>query len=343
MLNGGLIPLSSDIPEDFSVKMNVDDLVLNIEQAFPGMFSQQISTTESIFEEFVESPLTVGNKDTPVGNLITDAYRIFTHTCAAVSVSGATAQPLYNGLIVPADIYRMISYGFNKDDLLDFRIATFDITGLELTNAFNIVLSMIDLNDEFLPQVSGLLIEYNISKSPENRLSKLELNGLPILPEQVVKLTTNESLLSALTDVLGVTVSNVFIYENDCEFSVLLNYLSDNGTIIPKIEGRVKAVDGTVKAADEENIIFDFILCQNYPNPFNPSTTITYQIAAEGNVTLKIFDILGREISTLVNDFQKPSEYKIKFANNINLASEVYFYQLRMQNQILSKKMIILE
>ncbi|MAT56597.1 MAG: hypothetical protein CMF23_01335 [Ignavibacteriae bacterium] len=343
LLNGRLIPLNSDIPEDFSVKMNVDDLVLTVEQTFPGMYSQQISTTESFFEEFVELPLSVGNKDTPVGNLITDAYRIFTHTCGAVSVSGATAQPLYNGPIVPADVYRMISYGFNEDDLLDFRLATFDITSFELAKAFNIVLSMIDLNDEFLPQVSGLTIEYDISKSPENRLTKLELNGLPILPEQVVKLTTNEALLLALTDVLGVTVSNVFIYENDCEYSVVINYLESNGTIIPKIEGRVKAVDGTVKVADNEYVIYDFILNQNYPNPFNPSTTITYQIAEEGNVTLKIFDILGREISTLVNDFQKPGEYKIKFANNINLASGVYFYQLKMKNKVISKKMMILE
>jgi len=87
----------------------------------------------------------------------------------------------------------------------------------------------------------------------------------------------------------------------------------------------------------------DFKLNQNYPNPFNPSTKIGYALQSSGWVTLKIFDNSGKKIHTLVNEYQRPKEYAIKF-NATDLASGIYFYQLNVENQIVeTKKMILIK
>jgi hypothetical protein len=71
----------------------------------------------------------------------------------------------------------------------------------------------------------------------------------------------------------------------------------------------------------------EFKLLQNYPNPFNPSTNINYQLPADKYVSLKVFDILGREVATLVNEFKKTGSYSVEWNGN-NLPSGVYFYRL---------------
>ena len=85
-----------------------------------------------------------------------------------------------------------------------------------------------------------------------------------------------------------------------------------------------------------------FDLLQNYPNPFNPSTIISYDLPYDVNLTLKIFDISGREVSTLVNEFQTAGYYSINF-NSSNLASGIYIYNLTANGLTLSKKMLLVK
>ena len=81
---------------------------------------------------------------------------------------------------------------------------------------------------------------------------------------------------------------------------------------------------------------------QNYPNPFNPSTTISYSIPASSFVTLKVFDILGNEIKSLVNEEMFVGIYKVEF-NAANLPSGVYFYRLQTANFIETRKMVLMK
>jgi hypothetical protein len=85
----------------------------------------------------------------------------------------------------------------------------------------------------------------------------------------------------------------------------------------------------------------DFLLSQNYPNPFNPSTRIKFTISNSGFVNLKIYDILGKEVATLVNE-EKPAGTYIVEWNATGLPSGVYFYKLKTENLIETKKMILL-
>ncbi len=88
--------------------------------------------------------------------------------------------------------------------------------------------------------------------------------------------------------------------------------------------------------------IKDYALTQNYPNPFNPITTITYQLPKSGSVTLKIFDILGNEIKTLVNEQKEKGRYTVQFDAS-SLASGMYVYQLRANDYTSTKKMLLLK
>ena len=84
-----------------------------------------------------------------------------------------------------------------------------------------------------------------------------------------------------------------------------------------------------------------FVLFQNYPNPFNPSTIISYSILKPGFVTLKIYDILGREIQTLVSEFRKANTYSVDFDAR-ELASGIYFYNLQVGNNFAERKKMLL-
>ncbi|PIX00121.1 MAG: hypothetical protein COZ80_01840 [Ignavibacteria bacterium CG_4_8_14_3_um_filter_37_9] len=87
---------------------------------------------------------------------------------------------------------------------------------------------------------------------------------------------------------------------------------------------------------------FSFSLDQNYPNPFNPVTSIKYQLQKNGTVTLKIFDILGNEVKTLVSGFKEKGEYTVQFDASL-LPSGMYVYQLRADEYTSTKKMLLLK
>ncbi|MBI5808820.1 MAG: fibronectin type III domain-containing protein [Ignavibacteriales bacterium] len=94
----------------------------------------------------------------------------------------------------------------------------------------------------------------------------------------------------------------------------------------------------------EEKLPSNFNLSQNYPNPFNPSTVISYQLPMDGNVTLKVYDMLGNEIATLVNQFQRAGSYNYQFSiNNLQLSSGVYYYRLQSGNFVQTKKFIVMK
>lgn len=98
-----------------------------------------------------------------------------------------------------------------------------------------------------------------------------------------------------------------------------------------------------------------FSLEQNYPNPFNPSTIIGYQLPVSGSVTLKVYDLLGREVATLVDEYKPAGRYEVEFniaqVSRLELASGVYLYQLKVVNPetssgqgfIQTKKMLFLK
>lgn len=106
-----------------------------------------------------------------------------------------------------------------------------------------------------------------------------------------------------------------------------------------QIDGKVYGTLTTVK--NQIQIVDEYRLLQNYPNPFNPTTEINYSVPKQSNVTIKIFDALGREISTLVNEEKSAGTYKLNY-NPVGLSNGIYFYQMKANDFIETKKMIVL-
>ena len=135
------------------------------------------------------------------------------------------------------------------------------------------------------------------------------------------------------------------------DYSFIDDKVKTDGTI----KYRLKQIDndGQFEYSDVISVTFspnEFELFQNYPNPFNPSTSISWNSKVDGEVTIKIFDILGNEITTLLNEFEEAGNHKIDFNTsnlNSNLASGVYIYQIEIKNSQLlfttNKKMTLIK
>ncbi len=113
---------------------------------------------------------------------------------------------------------------------------------------------------------------------------------------------------------------------------------------------RLKQIDfdGRAKYSEEAEasigIPRQFSLSQNFPNPFNPATTIGFELPRSGFVTLRIYDILGREAAVLVNEQKQPGRYSLRFdAGKSGLCGGVYIYQLRVNDYVSSKKLLLLK
>ncbi|MCW9094638.1 MAG: 5'-nucleotidase C-terminal domain-containing protein, partial [Ignavibacteriaceae bacterium] len=486
-----LIPMDENIPEEPTVKAAVNDLIAGIEATYGPVFSQQMGYANAFFNEEATNLLTKGAHDTPIGNLVTDAFRSTFATDIAIQPGGFTALPLWEGPLVAADVFRVNGYGFNTENGLGFQMVTFNMYGESLLGGLEFGLSEIEKNDEFLIQVSGMQYFYDGTQLPFSRLKGVLINGSPVDPTAVYSVTANEAVLQIL-DILGIPYSNIQLYTGITEFQVLTDYIiSQGGFIHPKSLGRILNVGdlqargiviangwmnseesfylqdpsktgklyfsinlwnryvsgkpagmvylnlynanfrfrstdsewllienseatilgkGKVNGSgnygflitaqseiegmecpqgglriviwdidDGERIVYDnllpqsthgkifiknflgdeleklaaeegesinlpneYALEQNYPNPFNPSTTIKYSVPNAENVQLKVYDVIGNEVATLVNETKSPGSYEVPF-NASQLSSGVYIYSIRAGNFVETKKMILMK
>ncbi|MGB2957693.1 MAG: T9SS type A sorting domain-containing protein, partial [Bacteroidota bacterium] len=132
------------------------------------------------------------------------------------------------------------------------------------------------------------------------------------------------------------------------------------GTFIPPDAGDTNFVSTTRPLLAEDRYLFTtsrsavvdveelpddaggFALLPNYPNPFNPATTITYAVPRQGKVQLRVYDVLGRIVATLVDEVQPRGRYRVAF-DGTDFASGVYFSRLEFSSRVLTRKMILVK
>ena len=103
------------------------------------------------------------------------------------------------------------------------------------------------------------------------------------------------------------------------------------------------AIDGVTAVEDRNDALVErFHLEQNYPNPFNPSTTIKYHVPENSFVSVKVYDMLGKEVTSLVNEEKSVGSYEVNFDAS-KLSSGFYLYTMRVGNFVETKKMIFLK
>ncbi len=113
--------------------------------------------------------------------------------------------------------------------------------------------------------------------------------------------------------------------------------VGDGGIILNTTNGGI-----VIGVAENSQTPERYFLYQNYPNPFNPVTVIKYNVPEKSNVFLKVFDILGREVLTLINEVKNPGTYETEF-DGTKLASGLYFYRLEAGDYTETKKMVLIK
>jgi hypothetical protein len=140
---------------------------------------------------------------------------------------------------------------------------------------------------------------------------------------------------------LAIDQGPIIIMIENYRSQLLWNNFMANPEIQPMLDA-IGFVPDFTNVDDESGTPSDYELRNNYPNPFNPGTVISYWLPVSGEVTVKVYDALGREVTTLVNENKSAGGYKIKFEAG-NLPSGIYFYQLKAGTFIQTKKMILLK
>jgi hypothetical protein len=154
-----------------------------------------------------------------------------------------------------------------------------------------------------------------------------------------------------LANVTGGVVSGDLVQSGDKKSAVFTGHVS--GT------AEIKATSGTLTAINSGTITVpagtfveheltpkEFSLSQNFPNPFNPSTTIQYSLVKAGMVSLKVYNVAGQEVATLVNGQQEAGLYTVTFNANegiTSLSNGVYFYRLQAGSFVSIKKLVFLK
>ncbi len=197
---------------------------------------------------------------------------------------------------------------------------------------------------DFIPvELASFSSEVNDGKVKLNWITATETNNSGFEVERVLlndKVATDEkSTWKKIGFVKGNgTSTNINIY----------NFIDEQVTFSGKYRYRLKQIDfdGSYKYTNAIDVLvnqpLNFTLEQNYPNPFNPSTTIKYAVSNKQLISLKVFDILGKEVETLVNEVEEPGNYSIVF-NASKLGSGIYFYQMRAGGFVETKRMSLVK
>ena len=122
-----------------------------------------------------------------------------------------------------------------------------------------------------------------------------------------------------------------------CEEPIDLNGANIGGVIYG--DASLVSVDSQMITT---SVVGDYVLCQNFPNPFNPSTTIKYELPKASQVSLTVYDVLGRGVSVLVNERTDAGVHEVKFGGS-GLSSGVYFYRIQAGSFVQTRKLSLLK
>jgi Secretion system C-terminal sorting domain len=254
-----------------------------------------------------------------------------------------TAMWKYNGTIYPdaSGNYQVypIGYGIKAFDLGGHGI----IKPVSVTNADGLDLTAYAVED------SGFYYITIINKEHDSGARAANVKIVDVVLSESAEVVYLDAPNNNLAATSGITLGGAPINDysswqgrwapvdsvnlNDSSYTITL---PAGSAAIVRITSAVTSISNLTIQPDK------FLLDQNYPNPFNPSTTINYRIAIAGHVMLKVYDIYGNVVKTLIDGYKSSGRYSVKF-NDSNLASGVYFYQFITNNYFSVKKMVLLK
>jgi hypothetical protein len=203
-------------------------------------------------------------------------------------------------------------------------------------------------SDKYLVIVGDSKAFTTLFPSVKNYLGQMDF-GLSGSGESIKLIDKNKNVIDSLeyddqspwpleADGLGATLE---LSDPTSDNSLGKNWKASSGHGSP---GQINSIRTSIGEFAGNNIPDQFTLSQNYPNPFNPSTTINFQISSYCHVTLKVYDLLGKEIAVLVDENKQAGNYNVEFRmKNEEYSSGTYFYKLTAGNFVQTKKMILMK
>ncbi len=330
-----MIPVDASVQPEPTIKGIVDELKLGVVAKFGDLYNTVVAVAPNDLPKTYDTKTPL--RDTPMGDMVTDAYRDLTHTDVAVTADGTISEKLYKGPIVGADIFRSMSDGYDPATGYGFTLATMDILGSELIKGMEIGLSQLGITDDYFLQYSGVRFRYDATQPVGSRVNipSIRINGVPIDPTKTYTLTTNSGL-AMLLSMLGLTVSNVNFLP-DFEYIVVRDFLAAKKVVSYQPQGRIIEEHPFAfgKSSDKpgrNQHSYDHLVFSNVPNPFNPSTIIHFRLPGTGTVHLTVYNTLGQLIATLVNEQMDQGDHEVAWNAN-DKPSGIYFYRIELKPQ----------
>lgn len=240
-----LLPVDVHVRPDPGVEAMVSRLKAGIEELIGPVFSSEVGVARR------DLPILPGErspwKDTPTGNLVADAFRAAGRTDVAFTSSGFLSEGISRGRLVPADLFRVVSYGLDPETGFGFGLATSELSGVALATVLEIGVAGPGPEDAFFPHVSGIRFAYDSRRAPGERVAfeSIRVGGEPLDPEKTYTLTTNVAVASFLGLLLGdlgvAPPSGVTPIPGAFEYTALLDQVEQMGGVVdPRAEGRIR-------------------------------------------------------------------------------------------------------
>jgi len=348
-LDYSLQTIDSSVPSDPSLDAMLQTLQMGIIAQYTPVLGdpyQQITYAPSHLNAY---PVALDTFDTPVGNLFTEAmHSHFPTADCALEPSGHIVEEIYAGPVTAADLFRCYPYGYDSDDGLGFRIACFDLTGEQIYYVLQGMLFNVNPLEEsydYLAQSHGMnYTVYFNSADQRLYLTSVTIQGLPVFPDTTrYTIVSSDRVVDYLQSLFQITPTNLVIDTTISVFQVVKEYVEQLDTLNFSSDGHILV---GIQDKNPSTEVKSFELRQNYPNPFNPSTTISWNSTVGSNLQLKIYNILGEEVRTLVNQWQSAGTHSViwdgRNDSGQTVGSGVYFYTIVTGNEQQTKKMILI-
>ena len=232
-----LLPVDERVRPLPQVQAVVDELKQGIVASYGDVYELRLATAVRDLETATEPYRP--ERDSAMGDLITDALRAKTGTDIAITANGLISEGIFKGPIVGIDLFRPVSYGYDQATGLGLKIATFRIAGAELVKSLETGLAYLGVNEDFFLQVSGMSFAYDPRADVGARvlLHSVRVHGQPLDPYRLYSVTVNEAI-AALLPMMGVEVSELEALP-DLEYDALKDHVVSLHRVDVKPEGRI--------------------------------------------------------------------------------------------------------
>lgn len=280
----------------------------------------------------------MNNAKNAVGSIyvqdITDVWQIFNSVRSYTKASlvlhmlrGIVGDETFFNILRTYSYHPSVAYGVAVTE--DFQVIAENVSGLDLGYFFQQW-----IYGENYPRYSIVWNKYNAGSNLWNLVVNInqQANTNPAFFTMPVQIRVNRAI--------GDTTVTVFNNAQNQAFEIAIEGEPSSISFDPN-NYKLKTVLSIVTGVEGDVSLNSYSLEQNYPNPFNPGTIISWQSPVAGHQVIKVYDVLGNEVATLVDEFKPAGKYEVEF-NAAGLSSGIYFYTLNSGNYTSAKKMVLI-